>query len=651
MDELLEQFFLEGRELVAQAMTDFTALAQRPGDRAALDSAFRAIHTLKGSVAIFSLVPAERVLHAAESLLEAARKGDGVLFPAGLAGLVATLDATDRWIDDLEQSGALPHDAASVAEALLARLTVERGDGPEKSTPPRAVKSGDLPVWTAALIARMETGDRPSGGLLTLFRYTPDPDCFFRGEDPLALAGAIPDLLKLQIRPAAEAWPEAHMLEPFVCTSILEGASGASVDVVRAAFRLVPDQVEVIAGPAAVAAESGAVPDRESRGTDVLRVDAVRVDALADGLGELIVAVNSVSKLGDRVGAGDRELAANIRAVQARLEQVTARLHRDVSSVRAVPIETALRRLPRLAREMAEGLSKDVLFSIEGAEIEVDKQIADALFEPLLHLLRNAIDHGAEAPAERVAAGKSPQCRVALGFRREGDAVLVRLSDDGRGMDPAAIRRVAVARELVDADDAEAMSDAAALRLIFTAGFSTAREVTAISGRGVGMDAVQAAIERLRGTIDIESEAGVGTTFSIRLPVSALTTRLLVVEAGRERYGVSLDQVIETVRTEESELMPVASGRACVLRGRTVPVMSLGVLLGAEEVEDSVARLLVTQAGGERVALRVAGFAERLDAFVRPSAGLLAAVPGVSGSTLMGDGSVLLVLDLPQLLA
>ncbi|HWW55863.1 MAG TPA: chemotaxis protein CheW, partial [Sphingopyxis sp.] len=337
--------------------------------------------------------------------------------------------------------------------------------------------------------------------------------------------------------------------------------------------------------------------------------------------------------------------------VQARLEQVTARLHRDVSSVRAVPLESALRRLPRLAREIAGSLGKQVAFSVEGADIEVDKQIADTLFEPLLHLLRNAIDHGTEAAADREAAGKPAEARIMLRFRRSGDSIIAELSDDGRGIDPAAMRRLAAERGLIDVEEAAAMSDVAAQRLIFAAGFSTAREVTSISGRGVGMGAVQAVVERLRGTIDLESDPGGGTRFTLRLPVSALTTRLLVVETGRERYGVALDQVIETVRASRDELKPVASGHACVLRGRTVPVVSLGALLGAGESDDPVARLLVTQAGGERVALRVEGFAERLDAFVRPTAGLLAAVPGVTGSTLMGDGSVLLVLDLPELLA
>jgi len=240
---------------------------------------------------------------------------------------------------------------------------------------------------------------------------------------------------------------------------------------------------------------------------------------------------------------------------------------------------------------------------------------------------------------------------VSLSVRRDGDAIAVTLSDDGAGIDPARIREVAVARGLIAAADAETLSDTAALQLIFIPGFSTAGTVTEVSGRGVGMDAVQAAVERLRGSIDVVSVAGKGTTFRMRLPTNSLTTRLLVVEVGSHRYGVSLDQVVETVRVDRAALMPVGLGQACVLRGRTIPVLSLARLLGGIEPDHGHAKLVVTQSGGETVALRVDGFAERIDTVVRPSKGVLAAVPGVIGSALLGDGGVLLVLDLPELAA
>ncbi len=649
MDELLEQFLLEGRDLVAQASADFVALGQRADDAVAIDSAFRAIHTLKGSVAIFALHPAERILHAAEDLLERAKKSGAAIEPDALAALVACIDRIDHWIDDIERDGSLPEDAASVSDRLVAAFLTHSRDTMPSSPASAAPASPDESAWTMALLERQEAA-HDGARALAAFRYTPDPDCFFRGEDPLAIAMAVPEILVLSVRPAGGAWPAHDAIEPFACTSILEGLSAADVETVRGALRLVHDQATVTAVD--TRRDSGAaLPERDGKSADMLRVSAARVDALADGLGELIVAVNAMAGLAETANGVDRVLAANVRAVQAGLEKVTGRLHRDVSAVRAVSLESALRRLPRLVREIAESLGKQVRLTIEGEELEVDKQIADAMFEPLLHLLRNAIDHGAEPPEQRLASGKVVECLISLRFKRAGDSVMAILSDDGRGIDPARIREVAVERGLRNRDEAEALSDAAALRLIFVPGFSTAETVTSVSGRGVGMDAVQAVIERLRGTIDVESALGAGTTFRMRLPVSALTTRLLVVEAGSGRYGIALDQILETVRIENDALKAVGSGQACVLRGRTVPVVSLGALLGDDAPDHPVARMLVTQAAGDRVAVRVDRFSERLDAFVRPSAGLLASVPGVTGSTLMGDGSVLLVLDLPELLA
>jgi two-component system chemotaxis sensor kinase CheA len=265
--------------------------------------------------------------------------------------------------------------------------------------------------------------------------------------------------------------------------------------------------------------------------------------------------------------------------------------------------------------------------------------------------VRNAIDHGIEDAHVRAASGKPTSGRVSLGFHRDGDSIVARLVDDGAGMDLIRIRQSALECGVLTAEAAENLSDAEALRLIFAPGFSTAQTVTELSGRGVGMNAVEIAVEALRGTIDIETSVGRGTTFSMRLPANALTQRLLVIEAGGDRYGVALDQIVETVGVENERLVPVGQGTACVLGGRTVPVLSLAVLLGGTDREQTNAKLLITRSGGEAVALRVDGFGERIDALVRRPTGMLASVPGVIGSALLGDGGVLLVLDLPELAA
>lgn len=646
MDELLEQFLIESRDLIAIASGDFATLARNAQSTGSIDSAFRAIHTLKGSVAVFAMLPAERVLHFAEEILERARKGRAELDTSTVSSLVACLDQIDRWVDQMEQWGELGADASAIADSMLGLLSSAISASPAERAMEAAAEG-----WVANLLVReaeiLANADQP----LTAFRYTPDADCFFRGDDPLAAVAAVPELLALSILPAVGDWPGPEDVEPFSCFTILEGLSTAPLEEVRTVFRTMSDQVTCATLDQTSRQEQSGALEAEVRDNRILRVDAKRVDALGDALGELLVAINGIAPLADQADGVDRGLAARIRSAQANLEGVASNLQLTVSAVRAVSLEPALRRLPRLVREIADSLGKNVDFAITGQHMEIDKQIADGLFEPLLHLLRNAIDHGIEDRERRAVAGKPAVGAVSLGFQRDGDMIVARLADDGAGIDPVRIRKIAVERGIVTAEAVENLSDSGLLRLIFAPGFSTAEAVTETSGRGVGMNAVETAVEALRGTIDLESTPGSGTVFSMRFPANALTTRLLVVEAGGERYGVSLDQVVETVGIEPQKLMPIGGGIACVLHGRSVPVLSLAALLGGVHLDLPIAKLLVTRSRGEPVALRVDGFGERLDAYVRRPSGMLASVTGVIGSALLGDGAVLLVLDLPELAA
>jgi two-component system chemotaxis sensor kinase CheA len=644
MDELLEQFLIEGRELVAEASNDLSVLADNLRATAAIDGAFRAIHTLKGSFAVFALAPAERLLHAAEDVLHRARQQTDMLDNAAVAALVACLDQTDRWIDEMENSGVLSPDAEQAADRTVALLARSRSS----KEPERVAVVQSQSDWLAVLTDREANAIAHAAGPLVAFRYTPDAECFFRGEDPLAVVEHVPALAALVILPVNGQWPAIDALEPFACISIIEGLSSAPEAEVRAAFRLQPSQIEI-----AVIQPPPTPPDisETARGKSILRVDAERIDALADGLGDLIVAINGLQPLVNELESVDRALSAKLRAAQASIERASGTLGRSLTRVRLVPLEPMVRRLPRVAREIAQNLGKDIAFTISGETIEVDKQVADGLFEPLMHLVRNAIDHGIEQQGARRAAGKKGQALVTLAFRRDGDAITATVSDDGAGIDPARIRATAVDRGLLSEEAADALDDAAALRLIFRAGFSTASRVTEISGRGVGMDAVQMAVARLRGLIEIESTPGVGSRFRIRLPVTALTTRLLIIEVADQRYGIPLEQVAETFRIPATALIPVGLGLACVLRNRTIPVLDLATLLNGPPTQGQYAKLVVTQVDGNPVALRVDGFGERLDTVLRPPRGILAAAPGVIGSAVLGDGGVLIVLDLPELAA
>jgi two-component system chemotaxis sensor kinase CheA len=636
MDEMLAQFLIEGRELVAQAEDDLAALAADPNDRSRLDGAFRAFHTLKGSVALFDMAPAGRVLHLAEDLLDTARAEGRTLDPAAGSSLTAVLDQVDRWIDAMETPGTIGPDAGAIAERLIDLLRAGEGGLP----------TGEAPVWLGPLLER-HAGTVDPGTDLVAFRYRPDAECFFRGDDPLAIVAGLPDLVALDIVPLTP-WPALAELEPYHCAVTIEGLSSAGVADVQAAFRFVADEAEVLAVPGR---QADAMVETTAVSQQSLRIDVARIDTLASGVGELVVAANAFTHVAVAADKVDPQIAASIRAAQTDLDRAVAAMRRGVLAVRSVSLGPSLRRLPRMVRELGATLGKSVVFEMSGEATEVDKGIADALFEPLLHLVRNAVDHGIEPEGIRRAAGKPPAGTIRLRIRPDGDQVLIELTDDGAGIDAARLRERAVSKGLLDRTAADALEDAQALRLIFAPGFSTASEITAVSGRGVGMDAVRIAVEQLGGRIEIASVVGDGTTVRLRLPLNAIMTRLLVVRVGDDRYGVVLDRISETVSVTAESIVAIGAGRACVLRDRTLPVLSLATMLGGAENPARSAKLLVTDAAGEPVGVMVDGFGERIDGLVRPRAGLLAGVPGIAGTTMLGDGGVLIVLDLAELVA
>ncbi|WP_200841107.1 chemotaxis protein CheA, partial [Geminicoccus flavidas] len=376
-------------------------------------------------------------------------------------------------------------------------------------------------------------------------------------------------------------------------------------------------------------------------------------DALAELIGELVVAKNGLADLAAQLGAGlDSRAAAQLLASRhAAIDRLVGRLHRAVIGVRLVPMTPLLRRFPRLVRKTAASLGKEVELSVEGDEVEVDKSVLDGLFEPLTHLLRNALDHGVEPAEQRRRAGKPACASLRLAARQAGDHVVIEVADDGRGIDPATIRRVAAERQVMGSEALHALRDDAVLDLVFRPGFSTASAVTDVSGRGVGMDAVRTAIGRLGGKVALASRPGLGTTVRLTLPVNLVLAKVLLVSCAGETYGVPMDSVVETARIAQDRLLPVRAGRVFVLRDQAVPLLQLADLLqvraALERQEDQP--VLVIRTGPDLVGIGVDGFLGHTGVLLRPMTGLLSAMPGVLGTTILGDGRVMMVLDLAEL--
>jgi len=718
VNEFLQQFVIESRELVDAAGGGLLALEQSPRDAERLDEVFRAFHTLKGGAAIVEFAAMEAAMHAAEEVLAEARAGRRPLTPAGIGQCLAHLDRAAGWLDAIERSGELPEVA-----------------GGQPVQAPSVPAEHGVPDWVTDLVDRNRVA---AARALTAIRFVPGVDCFYQGEDPLQRMISLPGLVALELTPR-ESWGAPATLDPFRCNLILTALStapaadlhghlqghsgdcgilpittrvedsagslpphvmgvieaqraflgegspqsfagrvGAAGTVAANALRFCgrPESSERIfratrqsllalsvqplrdalaqlladETPAEAAAAADSVRATESLAR-TLRIDADQVDAVVRLAGELTVINNAIGHVTRLVRAGDPSAADLLKERQAALEHLVGELRRSALRMRVRPLRSVLQRFPRLVREMSANLRKPVKLVIVGEDTEADKTIVEMLFEPLLHLVRNAIDHGVEDSGERTAAGKLSTATLRIRAERSADRVLIEVSDDGAGIDVARVRNVALQRGLITEEQRLTLTEAEALDLIFAPGFSTSTKVTEISGRGVGMDAVRRAVERVGGHVSIRTVAGSGTAVKLSLPFSVMLSHVMTVEAGGQMFGLPLEAIIETTRVPQAAISKVGAAPVIVLRDRAMPVIDLAKVLGVEPQADvDGATLVVATANGECAAFQVDRIVERLDLILKPLEGLLAGTPGIMGTTLLGDGRVLLVLNIAEML-
>ncbi len=407
--------------------------------------------------------------------------------------------------------------------------------------------------------------------------------------------------------------------------------------------------------PAAPVSDLPAVaPAAAPAGRRALRVDAERMDRLMALVGELVVAKSRLPYLAREVQEGQRAetLAQGIKEAQGQIDSIVAELQDAVLRLRVLPLSRVFEPLPRLVRDAARRLGKSVELELSGAETEADKDVLDILGEPLLHLVRNSLDHGVEPPDLRRAAGKPAGAVIRVRAFQDRDGVVVEVSDDGAGIDADAVRRKAVERGQVTAEQAAAMEDGDVLRLVFLPGLSTAEGVTDLSGRGVGMDAVRNAVEQAGGRVEIASTRGAGTTIRLVLPATMMITRVMVVEAAGALYGIPVTLVSGMQRVARDAIRRVKHAESVVLNDAVLPLLRLRRLLGQAEDERAGGSeaVLAVDLGGHRLALVVDAFRERADVVLKPMTGVLARLRGYAGTAVLGDGRLLLVLNLRELL-
>ena len=412
---------------------------------------------------------------------------------------------------------------------------------------------------------------------------------------------------------------------------------------------------EARAAPADDAPKYGRRAEDNASNAKSLKVDQAKIDFLMNLIGEMVVSKNALPYLAQRAEEefGVRELAREIKAQYAVINRIAEEMQSAIMQVRMMPVSFVFQRFPRLVRDISRRLGKDVQLVLEGEETEADKNIIESLADPLIHIVRNSLDHGIEMPETRLGAGKAATGTLTIRAIQEGDQVVIEIIDDGKGIDPAVIKRKAYEKGLIDEAVLERISDKDAANLVFAAGFSTAEMVSDLSGRGVGMDVVRTAVEKVNGTILLESVAGKGTRIRISLPLSMAVTKVMIVQSDNQMFGVPMEHVIETVRVPVASIRTIKHSEAIVLRGSVVPLKGLNALLGLSatpkaNADDEMA-VLVTRVAGMPVGLVVDEFRESVDVIQKPLGGVLEGLAAYSGSALMGNGSVLMVLNVKEI--
>jgi len=424
----------------------------------------------------------------------------------------------------------------------------------------------------------------------------------------------------------------------------------------------IPPQLATAPVPASAPTRSETRQEQRRALSQTIRVDIERLDALLSLVGELVINRTRISdiattlarSLGDFKDNGVRSviepLAKELADSASLLARTTNEIQEGIMKVRMVPIGQVFERFPRMVRDLSKARKKEVRLEIHGAETDLDKTVVDEIGEPLMHLIRNCVDHGIEEAEERRAAGKPEIGTIRLNAYHEGNQIIIEVGDDGRGINLARVREKGIRQGLISESDK--LSDREIMELIFHPGFSTAEKVTDISGRGVGMDVVKKNITRLKGIFDIESVEGVGTTFTIKLPLTLAIIQALLVRVGGELYSIPLDSVIESQRVEMSEVRTVHGNEVITLRGTIVPLLRIGEFfnLGTERDPEKV-MIVIVNMQGRQVGLVVDSFQGEQEIVIKPLSDVIGRISGISGATILGNGSISLIIDVHSLVS
>jgi len=640
MAELRQLFFESAQEILQALNEEALRLEEAPQDAEIVRSIRRAVHTLKGDSAAVGFRELSQIAHELEDALvpevtSVAPSGDLVELVLSSADTFDAILAAHR--------GSLPLPSVEPLRAAIAKL---RPGGAGKTQVPSRAFSAPLVSWSEyqqmAIEQALQRGK-------TVYRIAADldPNCPMKAaawqlfHNVLQRAGEV-----LAVQPENAAAEQVSHFEVVISSEKPEAwiTDRCLIPAVIAAVKVTPWKARQPGQPPA--AESSA-PQAAAALENILRVDAERLDQLLNLIGELIIGRSMLQQvLSDFSRRFPKDsLRARFADAMAFQTRVLNDLQRSAMQVRMVPVEQLFRRFPRLVRDVGKQCGKEVALLLSGQQTELDKSILDAIAEPLAHLVRNAIDHGLESPEERQKAGKPAKGTIRLNAYHQGNHVVIEVADDGRGLDPALILSKALERGLLSSDEAARLSPAEVLELIFRPGFTTAEQVTEISGRGVGMDVVQSVVHRLKGAISIQSQPGQGATFVIKLPLTLAIIKSLLLRIQERLYAIPLNAVVEISRASEGAIHRVDNHEVLQLRNTVLTL----VRLGSPPSEFNPGRrifVVVIALGERRYGLIVDTLVGEEELVIKPLDGQVIASELVGGASILGDGTVVLMLNL-----
>jgi two-component system chemotaxis sensor kinase CheA len=674
-------FFEEARELLQALEAGLVDLEAKCDDRAHLDRTFRAAHTLKGAAGMVGLRSIADFTHGVEAVLDHIRSGRLAVRPEVITALLSARDHLESAVEGAV--GGTTVDPPTELAAFLAALAANPEAGASQAVKSETVPTAEVAVPASAPADSSSEASNPAADATPAdeseryrIRIEPGPDQFRQGIHPEGFLDELRELGTLEVEADASRVPDLDAIDPDTCylawtvhltttaprkrieeVFFLLGDSGRftiervgelSGDQASASAEIPEGASQAGSAPAPVAAPAPPAPAAESKPkvmkpTAKLRVEAEQLDELLGLAGELAILTDSLQGL--REVPESTPWAGTLEA----LERLGRRLRDTTLELRMVPIEELFNRFPRLVRDLAERIGKPIQLRIEGEDTRLDRTIIERLSEPMVHMIRNAIDHGLEMPGDRVKAGKPATGRLTIGAGYEGDRVAIRIRDDGKGLDRARIAKKGIRLGMLPPE--VAADDPRVGNLIFEAGFSTKEAAGELSGRGVGLDVVRDTIRSLRGSVTVRSVEGQGTTFLIHLPLTLALIDGLLVEVGGGRYVVPMTQVDECVALSAADASWSLHRRAVVVRGDLVPLVPLRRTFGLPLMELPRQELLLTQHGEQRVGVVVDRLLGRVQTVIQPLDESMADVRQFSGATILGDGSICLILDLASVVA